>query len=169
MALACGAGPPDLAQPQTVSTERVSFSYPGNWELELSESTVEGVAMSIHTMTSTSNTVVVVCAYDVAMALDVSSITDQFLAHAAGELGPVGLVETDRVQSLRRLSGVDVTGLQVGFTVSVFGVEVPHTQYGYTFETSSRSAWVIVQLPDDDRSQEQPGIDLILDSLVVAP
>ena len=72
------------------------------------------------------------------------------------------------MQSPRRLSGVDVTGLQVWFTVSVFGVEVPHTQYGYTFETSSRSAWVIVQLPDDDRSQEQPGIDLILDSLVVA-
>ena len=169
LALACGGGPPDLEQPQRVSTERVSFSHPGNWQLELEESDVDGVAMSIHTMTSPNNAVVVVCVYDVAMALDVSSITDRFLENAAMELGPIDLTETERVQSLRQLSGTDVTGLKVGFTVSVLGVDVPHTQYGYTFETSARSAWIIVQVPDDERTLEQPGIDLVLDSLVVAP
>ena len=169
LALACGGGPPDLEQPQSVSTEMVSFSHPGNWTVDVEHSTVDGVAMSIHNVASPSNTVVVVCVYDMAMVLDVASLTDRFLADAAAELGPVDLTETQRVQSLRQLSGIDVTGLKVGFTVSILGVDVPHTQYGYTFETSARSAWVMVQVPDDDHVLEQPGIDLVLDSLKVAP
>ena len=160
---------PDIAQPQSVSTELVSFSHPGNWTVELEESTVDGVAMSIHTLNSPSAALVVVCVYDRAMPLDVAALTDRYLEGITTETGPLGLNETDRVQSLRRLSDRDVTGLEASYTLPILGLEVPHTLQVYTVETASRSAWVVVQAPDDERALEQPGIELVLDSVVVAP
>jgi hypothetical protein len=163
--LACGGAAPDVEQRTAVDTERISFEVPGNWTHTVENSDIDGMVMDQHEVDTQGNAFLAVTVYGTPAALSPGELADMYLEALPAEMGGLAVNESGRSPTTRTLSGGPASGLEVGFSVEVLGVAAPHTLVVYTLQSAENSATILIQVPDDERAREQPGIDLVLDSL----
>jgi|GEM_PF-6661739 len=165
LVLACGGVAPDLDQKKKVRTDRVTFEHPGNWTAGFEPDRIEGLFMGIHEIEGGESAMVFLTIYDATAPFDAGDIADMYMDALPGELGGIGLKQTGRSAVKRQLNGVETDGVEVHFSADLLGIEVPHTLQVFTMLSESHSATVITQIADEDIGTEQPGIDLVLDTV----
>ncbi len=162
--LACG-GAPDLDSPKTLTTQRISFDYPGNWTIESEQSRNEGLLMGLHEVEGTDSAMVFVTAYDAQAPFAAHDVAEMYIDALPGQLMGMEMEVTGRGTTTATVAGQSREGAEVRFTARLFDVDVPHTVQVFTLQSQQRTASVIVQVADEDRAMEQPGIDLVLQTL----
>ena len=162
-ALACGGGP-DLSTPKSVHTKRVSFEHPRNWTVHSETGRNEGLFLGLHEVEG-HDAMIFIQAYDAQAPFAPSDVADMYIDSLPDHMEGMELEVLGRSTATATVAGAEREGAEVRFAGTLLGVAVPHTLQVFTLKSETRTATVIVQVPDEDAAVEQPGIDLVLRSL----
>ncbi len=171
MILGCGGlivVAPDLETPATWNGDGVRFDYPGNWSTAREQKHGEDGTLTMLVVQGSGSTRIEVYAYPdgmVPLAIDPLTATmldqqDSVMSDAGG-----GIKDPTTVHRDRDIADVQAQGTRTTYLADLFGVELSYTHDVYRVEKGDRFVVVNAQVEDDDLAMEQPGIDLLIDTL----
>jgi hypothetical protein len=163
---ACSERAADVDHPRSFDEGGLSFSYPGNWKVD--------VTNHEHTRTleveSSGNATVVMIEARPAIDIDVAHyaklMTDGMQKAVADKTG--GVVEIavpPPSPATRTLFGASSRGLRYRFTLTALGQPVPYSADAWAANLPDRSIFVWTQAPDEDAAKVAAGLEQVVGSL----
>ena len=172
-ALACGgSAPPDLTAPHSISSSGMSFQMPGNWTVEEESDVIEGIRLHTFIIETPNEGLIGINSFDREVDMTAAGFADQLLINTPAEIKAlVGdtftFTEGASGQNQRALVGQPITTELRAFTMAGLGMDLPHTIEVGTVLTAGHHIVVYSQVSDEDLAMDQPGFDLVWQSLNV--
>jgi hypothetical protein len=169
--LACGGlsePQPDLAHPTQFSQNGLQFGYPGNWSATTDTEPAGAEEIVSVTIESPGNALAIVQHYPAGIRPDLdqaTSIMVDTMASAVSDesAGVAGMAPPVTTSGTRQIAGAARDMRTATYTITMFGVDVPHHLNLYAVG----DVLVITNVADEDAAMAAQGFDQILDSLVV--
>ncbi|MEM7152582.1 MAG: hypothetical protein AAF799_07060 [Myxococcota bacterium] len=161
----------DVEHPKSFSHSGLSFSYPGNWEVEAEQETIEDIGVTTLTVESSGSALLMIVQYQPSGEFG-EDYAEEFLDDVVKEMAATAdgafTVKSLGVQdATRTLFGREVRGRQKALSTSMLGEKVPHTQRAFVVDLEDRSVVTYSQIADEDAKKARPGFELVLDSLAI--
>jgi len=162
-----------VEEPQRYEKDGISFSYPGNWKVS-EESSNEGIELRTINVESAGNALLMIQSFKPAVDVDLANhieitmnamqeeVGKQVAGMASGTRGGVSDFE-------RTFLGEQRTGKRAAITVAVVGQKVPSSVALLGAKLEDRTVLLFTTIPDEDRSNVEPGFDQVIDSFKVGP
>jgi hypothetical protein len=170
----CSKGP-DLAASKDVQDDPAVFKYPGNWKMEKAREAQEGVTTTTYTI-EPSDGLAMIIVFAPAIELDLEAFAADMLKnmddslkqdYSLGSIEVLKKMDGKKEPVTRKISGAERHGLNIKVTLTAMGTKVPLTLEIYRVEGEATSAIALYQTADEDAARDQPGYNLIFDTLTI--
>jgi hypothetical protein len=167
-----GEPKPDIAAAQRHTGAGLTFEYPGNWEAEVEQEQLEGMTLTMITVSSKhGNAVAIVQQFQPLPVVDRDQIVQDFyegITEAVPGVAKINRLDGGTAATIHRaLLGAEREGRKLRYSIEIMGESVPHTVDMIFAELEDRLVIVYSQIPDEDREKAMPGFELIMDSLAL--
>jgi hypothetical protein len=167
---------PDVAHPQSYANDGISFELPRNWTVTEDATKSSGGSENRHLFVeSPGSAIVLILVREPPVDQSVEAFAAEFRRKAIEQIDDSAWLESSSA-SAQPGAGVPVRavidgeprdGVEQAYAVSAAGQVVPHKFRAFKLETSSASAFLVVQAATEDWSRVAPAFDLVLRSFAL--
>jgi hypothetical protein len=154
----------DISSPASYAKQDIRFSYPRNWEVT---EDVQREGYRYLFVESPGAAMFIAQIYSKQDAVPLSKFAERFSAQARQDI-PVANIGRSSFSAIEKatVSGRK-KGIREGLSLTLLGMQVPHTREYYLIDANDKIAYLISQTATEDLSKVQPGFNLIFRSFVV--
>ncbi len=160
--------------PLRYEKDAISFSYPGNWKVSEEGSLEDGVELRTINVESAGNALLMIQSFKPPVEVDLANhieITMNAMQEEVGKqvAGMAGSTRGGVTDFERTFLGERRTGKRAAITITALGEKVPSSVALLGAKLEDRTVLLFTTIPDEDRSNVEPGFDQVIDSLKVGP
>lgn len=158
----CGGRKPDLSTPTRHRSGNLVFEYPKNWSISH-----DTVSPGLHSLIieTTGDGLAILEAVDSGDPYNLLNYAQDFSNQAAITM-PMGKTATASLKELPKVSNFE--WMREEFTITALGQSIPHRRLYGSKKMGELRVSLIFQVPTKDFRKEQPGFNLIRDTLRAA-
>jgi len=159
---------PDLAHPQVYEKDGISFRLPANWEVSDDVAQPDKrLARYIIVEAASAGSIIGIQIYRPPLEMTLLEYAGNHRARML-ENSLVKLLDGQSTQDVRPISGglggVMRDGVVYNVNLSLLGQDVPHTVRFSRVDVTGATAYLVMQVPDEDWAGDRPGFELFSES-----
>ena len=155
---ACGEKPAEIENPRDYKKGKITFQYPGNWEVT---EDVEQAGIRSVIIESPGDAVLILQTFPANLAPDIKTFAKIFAAELKKEV-PVGEVGDSKLTPREKDSGFEV--LKDNFALTLAGEKIPHTRFFHRKKIGQTVSFIVTQVSDEDLSLVEKGFAQVVSS-----
>lgn len=154
----------DTSKPLNYAKDTISFAYPENWTVTEDKQEDDVRYLFIETP---GDAIVLVQIYPIQDAVSLKEYAEWFSKEVIKET-PVAERSVGNFEDINRtINGVTLTGMRQKFSITLLGIDVPHTAEYYRIEKGNKVAFLISQTASEDLAKVNGGFELLLGTFVI--
>ena len=155
----------DISDPLKYEKENLNFLYPRNWKV--SEDIQDKNGLRYLFVESPASAILATQIYSKANASSLREFAEWYSSQRNDEIA-IGDIEKTSFSTVEKIvSNHKTKGLREEFTITLLGIDTPHTCEYYIVNSGNKVAFLVSQSATEDLKKVKPGFDLILKTFMV--